>query len=74
MQRKLLEMLNACLNVTGQLMIVCSAFVKYMTKICEHNEAVHQLFMDFKYNLVRREVLHNILTEYEERRPTRCNN
>jgi hypothetical protein len=29
-------------------------------------EAVHQLFLDFKkaYDLVRREVLYNILTEY----------
>ena len=32
----------------------------------EYNEAVHQLFIDFKkaYDSVRREVLYNILTEF----------
>ena len=32
----------------------------------EYNEAVHQLFIDFKkaYDLVRREVLYNILIEF----------
>jgi len=33
---------------------------------CEYNEAVHQLFIDFKkaYDSVRREVLYNILIEF----------
>ena len=33
----------------------------------EYNEAVHQLFIDFKkaYDSVRREVLYNILTEFD---------
>jgi hypothetical protein len=37
-----------------------------MTKTWEYNETVHQLFIDFKkaYDSVRREVLHNILTEF----------
>jgi hypothetical protein len=32
----------------------------------EYNETVHQLFIDFKnaFDLVRREVLYNILTEF----------
>jgi len=40
------------------------AFVEYWEKM-EHNEEIHQLFMDFKkaYNSVTRKVLHNILTE-----------
>jgi hypothetical protein len=35
-------------------------------KIWEHNEAVHQRFIDFKkaYNSVRRYALYNILIEY----------
>jgi len=53
------------LNVTDQLMIICAAFVKYTyEKKWEHNEVVHQLFINFKYNLVRREVLYNILVEF----------
>ena len=34
-----------------------------LEKKCEYNEAVHQLFVDFKkaYDSVRREVLYNIL-------------
>ena len=37
-----------------------------LEKKWEYNEAVHQLFIDFKkaYDSVRREVLHNILTEF----------
>ena len=36
----------------------------------EHNEAVHQLFVDFKkaYDLVRRKVLYNILIEFGDPR------
>jgi hypothetical protein len=37
-----------------------------LEKKLEHNEAVHQLFVDFKraYDSVRREVLYNILIEF----------
>jgi len=43
-------------------LIVYSAFVRYLKK-WEYNEAVHQLFIDFKtaYDSVRREVLYNSL-------------
>jgi hypothetical protein len=37
-----------------------------MEKKGEHNETVHQLFIDIRkaYDSVRREVLHNILIEF----------
>ena len=49
---------------TGQLLFIYSAFIKYMGG--EYNEAVHQLFADFKiaYDSARREVLYNILIEF----------
>ena len=51
----------------GQLLIIHSAFIKYvLEKKLEYNEAVHQLFVDFKkaYDSVRREVLYNLLIEF----------
>ena len=53
-------------DATGQLLIIYSAFVKYLRKKGEYNEAVLQLFMYFKkaYDSVRREVLYNILIEF----------
>ena len=52
-------------NAIGQLLIIYSVFVKYLKKKWEHNEAVHQLFIDFKkaYDSVRR-ALYNILIEF----------
>jgi hypothetical protein len=49
-----------------QLLIIYSAFVKYLRRKLENSEALHQLFIDFKkvYDSVRREVLYNILIEY----------
>jgi hypothetical protein len=46
-------------DVTDQLLIRFSAFVRYWRKEWEYNERVHQLFIDFKkaYDSVRREVL-----------------
>jgi len=53
-------------DVIGQLLIAFSVFVEYLRKKWEHNEAVHQLFIDFKkaYDSVRREALYNILIEF----------
>ena len=52
-------------DTIGQLLIVYSAFVKYLRKKWEYN-AVRQLFIGFKkvYDSVRREVLYNILIEF----------
>ena len=51
-------------DTTGQLLIIYSAFVKYLKK-WEYNEAVSQFFIVFKkaYDSVRREVLNSILNE-----------
>jgi hypothetical protein len=53
-------------DATGQQLIIYSAFVKYLRKKWEYNEAVHQLFIDFKraYDSGRRKVLYYILTEF----------
>jgi len=39
--------------------LIYFAFIKYLSRKWEYNEAVHQLFIDFKkvYDSVRREVL-----------------
>jgi hypothetical protein len=46
--------------------VVYSAFGQILDEKYEYNEAVHQLFIDFKkaYVSVRREVLYNILIEF----------
>jgi len=66
MQRKLLGIINVDFDAACQLLIIYSAFVKYLKKKWEYSEAVHELFIDFKnaYDSVRREVLYNILTEF----------
>ena len=53
-------------DATGRLLIIYFAFVKYLKKKWEYNEAVHQLSIDFKkaYDSVRRDVLYNILIEF----------
>ena len=50
-------------DVIGQLLIIYSAFFKYLSKI---GDAVHELVIDLKkaYNSVRREVLYNILVNF----------
>jgi len=47
MQRKLLGIISVSFDVTGLLRIMYSAFVKYLKKM-GYNEALHQLFIDFK--------------------------
>ena len=53
-------------DTTGQLLIVYSAFVKYLRKKFEYNEAVHQLLIECKkaYDSVRREDLYNNHIEF----------
>ena len=48
---------------TGQRLITYAAFVTYVRRKWEYNEAVHQLFKK-AYDSVRREVLYNILSEF----------
>jgi hypothetical protein len=59
---KLLGLISLGFDVTGQLLIRFSAFIRYW----EYNETVHQLFIDFKKacDSVRREVLYNIPIEF----------
>jgi len=66
MQRKLLGIINVDSDATSQLLIIYSAFVKYLKKKWEYNEAVYQLFIDFEkaYDSVRREILYIILIEF----------
>jgi len=53
-------------DATGQILIINSAFVKYLRKKWEYNKAMYQLFIDFKkaYDSVTREVLCNILIDF----------
>ena len=48
--------INVDCDATGQLLIIYSAFIKYLKKKWENNKAVHQLFIDFKeaYDSIRR--------------------
>jgi len=64
MERKLLGIISVDFDATDQLLIICFAFVIYWE--WEYNDAVHQLFIDFKkaYDSVRREILCNILIEF----------
>jgi hypothetical protein len=65
MQRKFWGIISIDFEVKSYLLIIYSAFVKYLRKIRE-NEAVHQLYLGFKkaYDSVRREVLYNTVTEF----------
>jgi hypothetical protein len=60
---KLLGTTSVDFDITDQLLIGFSAFVRYGGKKWEYSEMVHQLLMNFKkaYDSVRREVLYNIL-------------
>ena len=48
MRRKLSGIISGDLDATGQLLTVCDAHLKYLRKKWECNEAVYQLFLDFK--------------------------
>jgi hypothetical protein len=54
-------------TLTGQLLIIYSAFVKYSRKKWEYNEAVHQLFADFKkaYDSVTKDDLYHTLNDFD---------
>jgi len=60
-----LGIISVDFDITGQLLIIYSAFVKYLRRKWENSEVLHQLFTDFNkvYNSVRREVLYNIFIE-----------
>jgi len=66
MQRKLLGIISVGFDAMGQLLIIYSAFVKYLRKKCKYIEAVQQLFIEFKedYDSVRRDILYNTLIEF----------
>ena len=61
--------ISVAFDATGQLLIIYSAFAKYLRK-WEYNEEIHQLFIDFNkaYDSIRREVLYKILIEFGIRR------
>jgi hypothetical protein len=63
---KLLGIISVGLDVTDQLLIRFSAFIRYWREEWEYNETVHQQFIDFKkaHDSVRGEVLYNILIEF----------
>jgi hypothetical protein len=58
--------INVDFNTTYPLLIMYSAFIKYLRKKREYKEAVHQLFIDFKNTCdsVMRAVFYNILSEF----------
>jgi hypothetical protein len=62
MQMKLLGIISVDLDATGQLLILYSAFVKYLTQCENRGKQSISYFIDFKkaYDSFRREVLHNI--------------
>jgi hypothetical protein len=63
---KLLGIIRVGFDVTDQLLIRFSAFVRYWRKKWECNETVHQLFVDVKkvYDSMRREIFYNIFIEF----------
>jgi len=54
-------------DATGQVLIIYSAFIKYLIKKLEYNEAVHQLLVDFKkaYDQIKMEVLYITAIEFD---------
>jgi hypothetical protein len=67
MPKKSLGIISVEFDLTGQLLIMYSAFNKYLRKLRKKGEGtVHQLFVDFNkdYDSVRREVFYDILNEF----------
>jgi len=66
MQRKVLGIISVDFDTKGQLLIIYFAFDKYLRYKLEYNEAVHQLFIDFKRVCiaVTREAFYNIPIEF----------
>jgi len=64
---KLLGIISVDLHTTGQLLIIYSAFVKHVRKNWKTMKHCISYFIDFKrvYDSVRREVLYNILIEFD---------
>jgi hypothetical protein len=62
---KLLLIISVGFDITDELLIIFSAFVRYWRKKLEYSETAHQLFIYFKkaYDSVRKEALHDILIE-----------
>jgi hypothetical protein len=58
--------INVDFDATGQLLIAYSGLSNTSEKEWEYNEAVHQLFIDFKRacDLHKSEVLYNIFIEF----------
>jgi len=65
MQRKLFGIISVDFDTTGQLLMIYILRSSNSWEKWEYNEAVHQLFIDFKkaYDSVRWEVLYNILIQ-----------
>jgi len=63
---KLLGMIIVNFGAKCRLLIIYSAFVKYLRKNGKYNKVVRQLFIYFKnaYDSARREVSHNTLVEF----------
>jgi hypothetical protein len=63
---KLLGIISVGSDITDQLLIRFSAFIRYWRKKWEYSKTVHQLFIDFKkaYDSVRKEVMYKILIEF----------
>jgi len=63
---EIIGIINVDFDTTGQLLIIYSAFIEYLKKKWEYNEAVHHLLTDFKkiYDSVGRAVSYSVLIEF----------
>jgi hypothetical protein len=71
---KLLGFINVSFDVTAQLVIRFSAFIKCWRKKWEFNETIYQLFTDFKkaHDSLRREVQYSIFIEFRVSRTSQA--